>query len=655
VVITQPLETTFATGTTTVSATVAGGTPPYTLQLDIDGTATTIAPTGTASPYTFAWNTTAATEGRHTLTVVATDSTHVAGTSAPVHVTVDRTAPLVSITAPASGSFATGTLNASADASDLFSTPSVQFAIDGVAVGAPVTTPTNQIYSAALPLGALTGSHTLTATATDGAGNTSQPSAGVQFTIGIQPLAAAITQPPDLHFATGNQQVTVNVTGGVAPYSLQLLVDGTAVGSPSSSTTLSWATAGVSETQHTLAVRVTDSAGTPTTVTTSTITETVDNTPPTVVSLAPPDNDRDNGPTLFQVHASDAWGVASVQFTVDGGSVGTLVTSPDAPGTFVYSTTFDTSTLQPGPHVVSAVVTDNAGHTTNAPNKSIKTGLITYLPVLNYHGIDSTPSDVYEVTPTNADAQLAYLHNNGYHSVTLEQYQQWLGGANIGVDKPVLITVDDGLTDQLAWDQLLQTYGFTAVMFVITGFADNTTPGDSGPENLTWTQLEGLAATGRWEMAFHAGQFGHGDAYSKGSKANGFAYSTACPYFYSCLGAGETEAQFESSVATEISAGVAELKSHIPTASSIAWAAPFNDAGQWTNLYNNAATQLFLPGFLQNQFPITFTQTSPVDFAQASGTVGALDGFGRHFRFEVDTSTSLSDFTAALTKKDFER
>jgi hypothetical protein len=571
-----------------------------------------------------------------------------------VEVTIDRTKPVVFITAPSANAWTTGTLNASADASDSFSTPTVQFAIDGAPVSTTVTT-TGQIYSAALPLAGLpNGVHTLTAIATDTVGN-SATSSGVLFNIGIQPLSASITSPADLHFATGNQQITVNVAGGVAPYSLQLLVDNIDVGSPSSSTTLTWPTAGVTETQHTLAVRVTDSAGTPTTVTTSAITETVDNTPPTVVSLAPPDNDRDNGPTLFQVHASDAFGVASVQFTVDGANAGPLLTTPDAPGTFVYSTTFDTSTLSAGMHVVSAVVTDNAGHTTNAPNKSIKTGLITYLPVFNYHGIDDHPADIYELTPAAAEAQLAYLHDNGYHSVTLEQYQQWLGGADIGVDKPVLITVDDGLTDQLAWDGLLVKYGFTAVMFVITGFADNVTPGDTGPQNLTWAQLQALAATGRWEMAFHAGQYGHGDGYSSGFTANGFGYSAACPYFYSCLGNGETEDQFKTNVAAEISAGVTELRSKIPSMSSLAWAAPFNDAGQWTNLYNNDDLQSWLPSFLQSQFPIVFTQTSPIDYAGASGKVGALDGFHRQFRFEVDTSTSLTDFAAALTKPDFER
>jgi hypothetical protein len=156
-------------------------------------------------------------------------------------------------------------------------------------------------------------------------------------------------------------------------------------------------------------------------------------------------------------------------------------------------------------------------------------------------------------------------------------------------------------------------------------------------------------------MAFHAGQYGHGDDYASGSKANGFAYSADCPYFYSCLGIGQTEAQYEAGVTAEVTAGVSELKSKIPSASSLAWAAPDNDAGQWTNLYNSDPAEAWMPSFFASQFAIVFTQTSPVDFGQASGLVGSLTDFNRHFRFEVDTSTSLSDYAAALTKKDFER
>ena len=173
--------------------------------------------------------------------------------------------------------------------------------------------------------------------------------------------------------------------------------------------------------------------------------------------------------------------------------------------------------LAPGLHSVSATVSDAAGNVTNAPPLSIKTGPLTYVPVLNYHGItgplDPAP-DVYDESPAQADAELAYLKANGYQSITVEQYQAWLqtGALPAGVTKPVLITVDDGLTDELAWDPLLQKYGFKAVLYVVTGFADNTTPGDNDPiAHMSWTQIQTLSRNGRWQIAFHAGLDGHAD------------------------------------------------------------------------------------------------------------------------------------------------
>ena len=114
---------------------------------------------------------------------------------------------------------------------------------------------------------------------------------------------------------------------------------------------------------------------------------TVDNTAPTAVMYQPTplagySYARSNGPTTLQVHASDAYGVKSVQFTVDGTPVGVLLAKPDTSGGYLYTLTFDTSTLTAGLHSISALVTDNAGNTTNATALSLKSGPITYVPVL---------------------------------------------------------------------------------------------------------------------------------------------------------------------------------------------------------------------------------------------------------------------------------
>jgi hypothetical protein len=245
------------------------------------------------------------------------------------------------------------------------------------------------------------------------------------------------------------------------------------------------------------------------------------------------------------------------------------------------------------------------------------------------------------------------------------------------VTKPVLITVDDGLTDELAWDPLLQKYGFKAVLYAVTGFADNTTPGSDDPTgNMSWAQIQAFAANGRWEIAFHAGQYGHGD-YSEAantiklSSTQTLSFATTCWTYYNCLGtittttgtgktkttttAPETPAQFESQVSAEIAAGITELKAKIPSASLISWACPWNACGQWTNFYNDASgtVQAWFPSFAASKFPIVFMQTDPITYGLASGTVGPLNGDNRRYRFEVHTDTTIAQFAAALTDPGF--
>jgi Bacterial Ig domain len=670
--LTSPASWTFVRGSTPISVTSTSAVAPASVAYALDG-----------APIASPWNTTAAADGLHMLTATITDGRGKVGSdSEPV--VVDNTAPTTSVTAPSANASATGSLSAKANASDAFGIQGVQFAIDGAVVGTQIAQPDlpgGYIYSATLDISKLaSGAHVLTNIASDGAGNKAT-SAGVTFNVGSAPPAATVTSPLDWSLAAKTVTVTANVTGAAGPFSAQLLVDGAAVGFPDTTApyTFQWDTTKAVGGSHTVAVSVKDSLNR--TGTSAALHETVDNTAPTAIMFQPSANARITGPATLQVSASDAYGVKSVQLRVDGAPVGALLTAPDPGQLYLYTTTYDTSQLAAGSHAVSAVVTDNAGNTATPAPVTIVTGPIRYLPVLNYHSIAALGGSIYDQTPTEADQQLAYLKANGYQAVTLEQYQQWLTGANIGVAKPVLITVDDGLTDELAWDALLQKYGMKGVLFVVTGFADNTTPGDT-KNNMSWTTIHQLAGNGRWQMAFHAGQYGHGDQYAAGSSitlnaTQTLALPAACPYFYSCLGtittttttgfgrnqktttttAPESVATFKTLVSNEVNAGLAELKQKVPSASLLAWAAPFNDDGQWTNLYNDPSGQVqtWMAGFFASKLPIVFTQTNPVDFGQAAGTVGSLTGLNRHYRFEVHTDTTIAQFATALQDPAFGR
>ena len=79
----------------------------------------------------------------------------------------------------------------------------------------------------------------------------------------------------------------------------------------------------------------------------------------------------------------------------------------------------------------------------------------------------------YNVTLTNFKADMAALAAAGYATVTPAQYVAWLDGINLRLPaKPVLITFDDAFWSDTFATPILAQYGFHAVMFVVTGYAD---------------------------------------------------------------------------------------------------------------------------------------------------------------------------------------
>ncbi len=665
--MTSPQSWTFVRGAAQLQAAVTSALEPTTVQFTLDGNPLA---TATGAPWTASWNTPTGPDGQHVIGATVTDGRGKTD-SASATVTVDNTPASSYLLSPAPNAFFTGSLPVQAHASDAYGVAAVQFAIDGAAVGPALTQADAAVpytYSTTLSLAGITGGlHKLTVVATDLAGNKAT-SGSIDFTIGFPAPAVTIAAPLDWTLVRGIVPITATVAGGTPTVTARLVVDGVATAQTAAAApyVFQWDTTTLLKAgTHTVAVSVVDAEGR--SAASPAVNLTVDNTPPSGYTIVPTADQRVSGPITLQAHASDVYGVKSVQFLVDGALAGAPVTKPDAGQLYVYSATFDTSTLAPGTHAVSAVLTDNAGNQTTLPSVSIKTGPIQYLPVLNYHEI--APPDgysIYDQTPEEADQQLGWLKANGYQSVTLEQYQQWLAGQDIGIAKPVLITVDDGLRSELAWDPLLQKYGFKAVLFVATGIADNKTPGSvDDPNNITWPEIQALAANGRWQMAFHAGQYGHGDSYDEGVKIGSLSYQASCPYFYTCLAgtvsrgrwSAQSVSSYKTAVTNEVNAGIARLKQMVPSASMLAWAAPFNDAGQWTNFYNDSSGQVqaWLPGFMAAKFPIVFTQTNPVTYGQASGTVGSLTGFNRRYRYEVHTDTTIAQFAAALADPAFAR
>jgi glucose/arabinose dehydrogenase len=130
----------------------------------------------TSSPYTLAW--TPATTGAHSLTARATDNFGLAATSAAAVVTVsapggvDTQAPVAALTAPAAfAAGLTGTLTLSATATDNVGVTGVEIQLDGTQIGA---TGTGSPHSVTVDSNAYaSGQHVVRTRARDAAGNVS--------------------------------------------------------------------------------------------------------------------------------------------------------------------------------------------------------------------------------------------------------------------------------------------------------------------------------------------------------------------------------------------------------------------------------------------------------------------------------------------------
>jgi peptidoglycan/xylan/chitin deacetylase (PgdA/CDA1 family) len=126
------------------------------------------------------------------------------------------------------------------------------------------------------------------------------------------------------------------------------------------------------------------------------------------------------------------------------------------------------------------------------------------LPVLMYHQVAADGPAArarWRVTPEAFEAQLRYLREAGFHGIRLDDWRAALGLRRPLPGRAVLITFDDGYRDfaTVAWP-LLQRYGFSAVVFAVSGRVGMTNDWDpgamGGPELMDWEELRRLRDQG---------------------------------------------------------------------------------------------------------------------------------------------------------------
>jgi hypothetical protein len=356
-------------GTVTLSASATDNVGVAGVWFTVDGQ--TVGVEDTTAPYQFAWNSAGVPNGSHVIQSVARDAAGNTGSSSTAWVTVsnsttaDTSAPTVTLTSPANSAVLNGTATLSANALDNVGVTSVQFWINGSLAGTDTTAPYSMGWNTTVVANA---QHSIYAVARDAAGN-SGTSTTATVTVNnsaadaTPPVVGAIT-PANGTTISGTATLAAAVTDNVGVVGVRFLIDGVQVGAEDLTAPYqtTWVTTSANNGTRNIEVQARDAAGNNAEASVNVTVNNLpqDTTPPTVNITAPATGSTVSGTVTLAGVATDNVGVAGVQFTVDGVSVGAEDTT--AP----YSISWNSASIANGSHMIRAIARDMGGTTTTS-------------------------------------------------------------------------------------------------------------------------------------------------------------------------------------------------------------------------------------------------------------------------------------------------
>ncbi|GIK43281.1 MAG: hypothetical protein BroJett011_71140 [Chloroflexota bacterium] len=172
-----------------------------------------------------------------------------------------------------------------------------------------------------------------------------------------------------------------------------------------------------------------------------------------------------------------------------------------------------TGTLTPTEPPLPSATPTSTDTPTPEPTPTAK-GLTLRVPILMYHYLSVPPAgaDVIRrdlsVTPDQFEAQLAYLRQEGYETISLEQLSLALSEKTTLPPKPIILTFDDGYRDHYEHAfPLLRKYSYTATFFVFTQPID-----ENNVDYLSWDMVKEMHQAG---MEFGSHSYRHSDLTGK--------------------------------------------------------------------------------------------------------------------------------------------
>lgn len=118
------------------------------------------------------------------------------------------------------------------------------------------------------------------------------------------------------------------------------------------------------------------------------------------------------------------------------------------------------------------------------------------VPILEYHKVNDRDQDQWTITTRDFAAHLEYLTEQGYTTISTEQFARYQIGAFQLPEKPIIITFDDGYVDMLDnMMPIMEAYGMRSTIYMVTNYADTK-------KYLDWEELKRLKRRG-FELGSH--------------------------------------------------------------------------------------------------------------------------------------------------------
>jgi hypothetical protein len=270
------------------------------------------------------------------------------------------------------------------------------------------------------------------------------------------PPTVSITAPANATTVSGSVTVSATASDNVGVVGVQFLLDGVNLGAEDTTSPFSatWNTTTASNGSHTLTARARDAAGNSASASVTVTVNNPDTTPPTVSITAPANTATVLGTITVSANASDANGVAGVQFQLDGANLGAEDTA--AP----YSVSWNTTTAANGSHTLSAIARDAANNKTTA---SVTVTVNNPVP-------DTTPPTVSITSPATGATVSATISvsANASDNVGVVGVQFQLDGANLGAE-------DTASPYSTSWNTTAATNGTHTLSAIARDAAGNKT------------------------------------------------------------------------------------------------------------------------------------------------------------------------------------